>query len=233
MSMPTTSPRTAPMRLATCPSAPGRSGNHMRITNVATISNVGARCEPFVSTGRREDEDSPPLQVATVTSCVSHGSVDRPVKPSGTVRPHMGRQLTPRGQQRRDQLIELATACFAERGYHDTSVADLVAGLGVGKGVFYWYFESKEQLFVEILREAQLDLRRAQRAAIGDERDPVRRIELGIRSTLAWIEQHPHHDDLIRLAARFLPGRGASAGAVADAAVAFCLGGLLGGDSVR
>jgi AcrR family transcriptional regulator len=113
----------------------------------------------------------------------------------------MGKQLTPRGQQRRDQLIGYATARFAERGYHDTSVADLVSGLGVGKGVFYWYFESKEQLFVEILREAQLDLRRAQRDAIGDERDPVRRIELGIRSSLAWIDQHPDHNELIRVAA--------------------------------
>jgi AcrR family transcriptional regulator len=73
----------------------------------------------------------------------------------------MGKQLTPRGQQRRDQLIEFATTRFAERGYHDTSVAELVSGLGVGKGVFYWYFESKEQLFVEILRQAQLDLREA------------------------------------------------------------------------
>jgi AcrR family transcriptional regulator len=113
----------------------------------------------------------------------------------------MGKQLTPRGQQRRDQLIGYATARFAERGYHDTSVADLVSGLGVGKGVFYWYFESKEQLLVEILREAQLDLRRAQRAAIGDERDPVLRIELGIRSSLAWIDQHPDHNELIRVAA--------------------------------
>jgi AcrR family transcriptional regulator len=213
----------------------------------------------------------------------------------------MGKQLTPRGQQRRDQLIDYATARFAERGYHDTSVADLVSGLGVGKGVFYWYFESKEQLFVEILREAQLDLRRAQRAAIGDERDPVRRIEIGIRSSLAWIDRHPHHNELIRVAAgddrfrhhvrrgeeialddlskhvkdaivhrglhdadpemvahailgvvgrlagTFLPGRGALADApgraavrvedageaVADAAVAFCLGGLLAGQRLR
>src|SRR4029450_10671984 len=73
----------------------------------------------------------------------------------------MGKQLTPRGRQRRDQLIADATARFADRVYHDTSVAELVSGLGVGKGVFYWYFESKEQLFVEILREEQLDLRRA------------------------------------------------------------------------
>ncbi|MDQ1468483.1 MAG: TetR/AcrR family transcriptional regulator, cholesterol catabolism regulator, partial [Actinomycetota bacterium] len=35
-----------------------------------------------------------------------------------------------------------ATALFAERGYHPTAVSDIVDSLGVGKGVFYWYFSS-------------------------------------------------------------------------------------------
>ena len=52
------------------------------------------------------------------------------------------RRLTPRGQERRDQIIAFATARFASHGYHPTSVADIVDGLGVGNGVFYWYFDS-------------------------------------------------------------------------------------------
>ncbi len=85
---------------------------------------------------------------------------------------------------------------FAERGYHTTSVAEIVEGLGVGKGVFYWYFDSKEELLRQILRDAQTDLRRRQQAAIADEVDPLRRIELGIRASLAWSAEHR---DLIKL----------------------------------
>ena len=48
----------------------------------------------------------------------------------------MRSKLTPRGQERRGQLIACAARLFAERGYHPTSVADIVAALGVGKGVF-------------------------------------------------------------------------------------------------
>ena len=70
--------------------------------------------------------------------------------------------------------MDFAAARFAENGYHPTSVAEIVPGLGVGKGVFYWYFDSKEELFLEILREAQTDLRRSQQQAIADEADPVR-----------------------------------------------------------
>ena len=44
-----------------------------------------------------------------------------------------------------------AARMFAERGYHPTSVSDIVESLGVGKGVFYWYFTSKDELFVDIL----------------------------------------------------------------------------------
>jgi len=86
----------------------------------------------------------------------------------------------------------MATAArrFAERGYHPTSVADLVADLGVGKGVFYWYFSSKEELLAELLRAGHQDLRRRQQHAIGDETAPMRRIELGIRASLEWFGEH-------------------------------------------
>jgi AcrR family transcriptional regulator len=113
----------------------------------------------------------------------------------------MARRLTQRGKDRRDQLMAFAAARFAEQGYHRTSVSEIVAGLGVGKGVFYWYFDSKEQLFLEILKDAQTDLRRKQQQAIGDEEDPVRRIELGLRASMAWAEAHRDHNKLIQFAA--------------------------------
>jgi AcrR family transcriptional regulator len=111
------------------------------------------------------------------------------------------RRLTARGEERRRQLLEHATRRFAESGYHPTSVADIVGGLGVGKGVFYWYFESKEQLFLEILRTSQLSLRREQRDAIAEEADPVRRLELGIRAAMRWWSHHPEIAKLVQFAA--------------------------------
>lgn len=113
----------------------------------------------------------------------------------------MDRRLTQRGRERRRQLVEYAARRFAENGYHPTSVAEIVAGLGVGKGVFYWYFSSKEELFGEILREAQHDLRRCQEQAIADEPDPLRRIELGIRASMRWLGDNRHLFTLSQFAA--------------------------------
>src|SRR3989442_14818673 len=98
----------------------------------------------------------------------------------------MRRKLTQRGKDRRRQLMDHAAELFAERGYHPTSVADIVESLGVGKGVFYWYFSSKEELLAEILRASHQDLRRRQQHVIADEANPVRRIELGIRPSMQW-----------------------------------------------
>jgi AcrR family transcriptional regulator len=86
--------------------------------------------------------------------------------------------------------MEYATVRFAEGGYHPTSVAEIVTGLGVGKGVFYWYFESKEELFLEILRDGMTDLRRTQRQLIADVDDPVERLRLGILATARWSAAH-------------------------------------------
>jgi AcrR family transcriptional regulator len=120
----------------------------------------------------------------------------------------LSRKLTPRGKDRRRQIMQEATRLFADRGFHPTSVSDIVTSLGVGKGVFYWYFSGKEQLLEQLLEAAQLDLRRAQHAAIGEEPDPVRRIELGIRASMRWFHDHRDSLTLFQFAAtetRFAP----------------------------
>ncbi len=113
----------------------------------------------------------------------------------------MRRKLTPRGKERREQLMTCAARLFAERGYHPTSVADIVAALGVGKGVFYWYFTSKDELLTELLKASNHDLRKRQQQAIEGVDDPVRRIELGIRATLAWFAEHREYFAIIQFAA--------------------------------
>jgi AcrR family transcriptional regulator len=113
----------------------------------------------------------------------------------------MRRKLTQRGRERREQLITCAATLFAERGYHPTSVSDIVEALGVGKGVFYWYFSSKEELLAELLKSSNHSLRKRQQEAIGDESDPVRRIELGIRASLEWFHAHREYFSIIAFAA--------------------------------
>jgi AcrR family transcriptional regulator len=113
----------------------------------------------------------------------------------------MDRQLTQRGEERRRQLMDFATTRFAENGFHPTSVAEITEGLGVGKGVFYWYFDSKEDLLRAILSDSQRDLRRRQRAAVSGAGSPSDGIERGIRASMEWSIQHPAYFRLFQFAA--------------------------------
>jgi AcrR family transcriptional regulator len=94
-------------------------------------------------------------------------------------------------------LVSFATARFAQNGFHPTSVSDIVNGVGVGKGVFYWYFESKDQLLIEILRQGFRDLRATQAKAVSVFDNPLEQLEAGIRATINWSAANA---DIMRLA---------------------------------
>jgi AcrR family transcriptional regulator len=113
------------------------------------------------------------------------------------------RKLTKRGSERRVQILEAAVRLFAEQGYHGTTVGDVCDALGVGKGVFYWYFPSKDALFSELLQDSLLALRRAQQIAISEANDPVDRIERGIRASIDFFRNDPSRLEVIRIAARY------------------------------
>lgn len=54
-------------------------------------------------------------------------------------------------EQRRQQLLSVAMELFAEKGYHATSIADIIERASVARGTFYNYFESKRQIFGQLL----------------------------------------------------------------------------------
>jgi AcrR family transcriptional regulator len=113
------------------------------------------------------------------------------------------RKLTRRGSKRRKQLLDAALKQFAYAGYHGTTVGDICDELGVGKGVFYWYFDSKDELFSELLKTTLYELRRAQEAAIVRAKDPMERIDQGIRASIRYFRENPGDVQLLRTAARY------------------------------
>jgi AcrR family transcriptional regulator len=66
----------------------------------------------------------------------------------------MDTQVTPRpdrAQERRQQILDAALACFARKGYHKTTMDDIVTESGLSKGTLYWYFKSKDELFFSLV----------------------------------------------------------------------------------
>ena len=100
------------------------------------------------------------------------------------------RTHTEQGLERKQQLLDAAAALFASKGYATTRIADICAAAGVAKGLFYWYFPTKESLFAELVRSMRSQLRRAQAAAMDEDADPVRRIRQGTEASVVFMAEH-------------------------------------------
>jgi AcrR family transcriptional regulator len=95
------------------------------------------------------------------------------------------RHARPRAEKR-DELLAAAERLFVERGYESTTIAAVAADAGVASNVVYWYFESKDDLFIttlermldRVLREADAAARRSPRIGIGGVAD----LEAGLTS---------------------------------------------------
>jgi len=51
----------------------------------------------------------------------------------------------------RTQILQAALTCFADKGYHQTAMDDIVTASGLSKGALYWHFKSKQDLFIALL----------------------------------------------------------------------------------
>lgn len=56
-----------------------------------------------------------------------------------------------RSSQTRSAILNAATNCFAAFGYSATGVAEICDKALVSKGAFYYHFESKEAVFLELI----------------------------------------------------------------------------------
>lgn len=62
-------------------------------------------------------------------------------------------------EQRRRELLDVALRVFAQRGYHQARIADIIDAAGVARGTFYLYFESKNAIFHALLDDLLLRVR--------------------------------------------------------------------------
>jgi AcrR family transcriptional regulator len=89
------------------------------------------------------------------------------------------------GRATREQLIEVATGLFAERGYEETSIEAVLAAAGVSRGALYHHFAGKDALFEAVLEAVENGVTARLTAEITGAPDAVSAVE---SAALAWIE---------------------------------------------
>lgn len=102
----------------------------------------------------------------------------------------MERRLTRQGEARKAELLAHAARLFAERGYQQTRVIDIVRSAGVAKGLFYWYFDNKDALFRDLISEMRERLRREQALTVAGVTTPLARLFAGTLASVRFLATH-------------------------------------------
>lgn len=58
----------------------------------------------------------------------------------------------------REYILETSLMLFLQKGFKSVTMNDIVQKTGLSKGAFYYYFESKEQVFEEVVRYFYKDI---------------------------------------------------------------------------
>lgn len=93
--------------------------------------------------------------------------------------------------RRETQILEAATAFFAENGYPNADLQVLADGLGVGKGTLYRYFASKEALFLATVDAGMKSLHAYIQSRTDAISDPISRLQTAITAFLEFFDNQP------------------------------------------
>ncbi|ANU14958.1 Transcriptional regulator, TetR family [Planococcus halocryophilus Or1] len=90
----------------------------------------------------------------------------------------------------KNKIKQLSILLFEKKGFTETSIQDIVESLGVTKGTFYYYFESKEQLLMDIHMSYIDQLLERQRAIRQEHHSSRMKLEQIIALLIADIANH-------------------------------------------
>lgn len=109
--------------------------------------------------------------------------------PSPPTRP----ALRARYDARRREVIAAAAKVFAQRGYHATTIEDLIEATGMTRGGLYHYTSGKRELLLSVIDELMEPLLAQAREVVTQPRAPEEHLRRLMRVWLEHVATHRHH----------------------------------------
>lgn len=107
---------------------------------------------------------------------------------------------TQRGQRTRNRLLEAAEEVFGERGFERASIVDITRAANVAQGTFYVYFESKKEIFTELVGSLGRALRIRLAEAVEVEGSQSEQSKAAFLAFLSYVAEHRHLYRIVRQA---------------------------------
>ena len=87
----------------------------------------------------------------------------------------------PQHLERREQLLAVAKKIFAERGFQSTTMDDIAKEAGFTKPILYQFFQSKTELYKEIVAQIAQSMIHSLSKAVNSVEAPRAKIEVAFR----------------------------------------------------
>ena len=104
-----------------------------------------------------------------------------------------GKDKTPktaRGKRTRDKLLQAAEIEFGDKGFHVAAISGITYRAGVALGTFYTYYESKEEIFHDLVSYMSQRTRRWIGERVAGAPDRMAAERLGIEAYIEFARQH-------------------------------------------
>jgi TetR/AcrR family transcriptional regulator, upper aerobic nicotinate degradation pathway regulator len=122
-------------------------------------------------------------------------SVEDAIKPradkGGRSAPRRGRPPRKEVADTRDRILDAAVKVFAQRGLGGGRIGVISRTARSNERMIYYYFGSKEKLFIEVLEKIYRDMWEAESALELDMSDPVAALKAIVRFTMNHYLTHP------------------------------------------
>jgi len=97
---------------------------------------------------------------------------------------------TARGKRTRDKLLQAAEIEFGDKGFHVAAISGITYRAGVALGTFYTYYESKEEIFHDLVTYMSHRTRRWIGERVAGAPDRMAAERLGIEAYIEFARQH-------------------------------------------
>jgi AcrR family transcriptional regulator len=89
-----------------------------------------------------------------------------------------------------DEILDAAQALIQTKGYEQMTIQDLLDALGISKGAFYYYFDSKQALLEALVERMVEQVMAVLRPLVDDERLPaLAKLEAVFRTAAGWKDE--------------------------------------------
>lgn len=90
-------------------------------------------------------------------------------------------------QIKMNSILDVSLPLFAQKGFNGTNVADIAEKAGIGKGTIYEYFNSKEEIFTNLIESWTTKANDNLNELLNDIKDPEEKLKAIFNWNIDWL----------------------------------------------